>query len=505
MLKNKKKVTTRRKRKDENKKEKTRKLKITDKFDIGGEEELNVALKFFFLLLNRNSGMNLYDFCLQLIEFVMSNKNHWHYLIYSPNSIHFLNIFQKVFITIDEWESRIPLESLLFLSEIIFKSMDSFNGYEIVVKNIITKIANYNVRLLKDELNSDKIKTRIWFALLRFYKDIEDSKIDAVDAIENAKALLAKLNQLDEQEGIPIEEIERQSIVLPWVSFEEWITKEALEVFSKDLDLEVNILHTRTKFDIIKKEIKIKEDKKERVPSELLDKMLTFGLFFFTSIFAMFDNDTNPQKDKNLLLECLRCGRKAMSKTSFKGFFMMFRYFYIKQDLLRIKGQKINNTLFSALYERAYLTNMMRDSFDRCKKLYNISNDFFIEGCLSQTIFDFVQNEENNKRIIKEINEGIFGGNEWTENIFLSNIDEHIKEVVLIFKKMMCLMINFINPHNITYTWTLSTPESFCSVFGFLFRLQSWISIILWWYYTTQKADKIKALETFKDLFMLIP
>lgn len=111
---------------------------------------------------------------------------------------------------------------------------------------------------------------------------------------------------MDAQEGIPTEEIERQSIVLPWVSFEECITKETLDMFSKDLDLEVSILHTRTKFDAIKKEIKSREDKKEKVPAELQDKMLTFGLFFFSSIFAMFDDDSNQQKDKNLLLECLR-------------------------------------------------------------------------------------------------------------------------------------------------------------------------------------------------------
>ena len=86
-----------RKREDENKKEKVRKLKITEKFDIGGEEELNLAMKEFFLLIYRNSGMNLYDFWLQLVEFVLSNKNHWQYLIYSPNSSHFLNIFQKVY------------------------------------------------------------------------------------------------------------------------------------------------------------------------------------------------------------------------------------------------------------------------------------------------------------------------------------------------------------------------------------------------------------------------
>ena len=369
---------------------------------------------------------------------------------------------------------------------------------------MISKIANFNVRLLKDELSNDKIKTRIWFALLRFYKDIEDSKIDAVDSIEKAKALLTKLNQLDAHEAIPIEEIERQSIVLPWVSFEECITKETLDIFSKDLDLEVNILQTRTKFDLLKKEIKDKEEKKEKISPELQDKMLTLGLFFFSSIFEMFDDESTQQKDKNLLLECLRWGRKAISKASFKGFFMIFRYLYIKQDLLRIKGQKINTTLFSALFERSYLTNIIKDSFDRCKKLFKISNDFFIEGCLSQTIFDYVHEENINKRIIRELNEGIFGGNEWTENVFMGNIDEHIKEIILIFKKMMCLMANFINPQNITYIWTLSTSDSFNSVLGFLLRLQSWIAIILWWYHSRQSNDVEKALVGYKDLFMLI-
>lgn len=298
-------------------------------------------------------------------------------MIYYPNSINFLTIFQKIYITIDDWENRIPFESLLFLSEIICRSQEGYNGYDLVIQKVISKIANFNTRYFKDELRNDKTRARICFSLLHFFKEIENNKLLAVEIIEKAKSLLLKLADSNDAEQSQAEEQEKDAIVLPWVSFEECITREKLDVFSKELDLEVNILHTKKKFTAVKNEIKEQEKKKQEVSTELEEKMLTMGLFFITSLFNMIEDDSNQQKDKNLLLDCLRCTRKAFSKASFKGFFMMFRYMFIKLDLLRMKGPKLNTTLFSVMFERSDLTKFIKDSYDRLKGLYSLNKDFF--------------------------------------------------------------------------------------------------------------------------------
>ena len=39
---------------------------------------------------------------------------------------------------------------------------------------------------------------------------------------------------------------------------------------------------------------------------------------------------------------------------------MMLRYFFIKLDLLRIKGQKLQATLYSTLFEETSLTDIVK-------------------------------------------------------------------------------------------------------------------------------------------------
>ena len=135
-------------------KNKTKKTKITDKFGIGGEDELNIALEKFFIFLYENRNMNLYEFWLLLVEFVLKNENHCQYLIYSPSSLSFLSIFQNAYITTDDWVNTIPLESWLFLAEIMLKSPNNVAGYQLVADDVISKVANYNMNKVARPNNS---------------------------------------------------------------------------------------------------------------------------------------------------------------------------------------------------------------------------------------------------------------------------------------------------------------------------------------------------------------
>ena len=92
-------------------------------------EEINSKLVEFFQLLFCMNGCNLYDFTLRFLEYPLLQSIQAQKLIYTPNSINFLNIFQKVYITIHEWERKMPLESLVFLSEIICKNGDFYYGF----------------------------------------------------------------------------------------------------------------------------------------------------------------------------------------------------------------------------------------------------------------------------------------------------------------------------------------------------------------------------------------
>lgn len=181
------------------------------------------------------------------------------------------------------------------------------------------------------------------------------------------------------------------------------------------------------------------EGRKERVPKNLEDDMLSIGLFFLKNIISMISDENNLQKDKDLLLECLRCVRKAFTKTSFRNFFLMFRYLLIKIDLIRTRGVKLQGTLFSKMFEKPYLVNILKDSYDRCKRLFTMNKKFFGEPSLSTSLFTFVKDPQNHHDIVKELNEYIFGGNECSENVFISNIAEHFKETTIVYKKMMNL------------------------------------------------------------------
>ena len=116
---------------------------------------------------------------------------------------------------------------------------------------------------------------------------------------------------------------------------------------------------------------------------------------------------------------------------------------------------------------------------------------------------DFVSMSKNHKKVIRELNENLFGGNESTENAFMSNIDEHIKETIVVYKSMMTLFLNLLNPQNITYMLTISSVDSFNIFLGMIIRLQLSIAYVLCWYYTTQKIDKEKALAGYKDFLLM--
>lgn len=121
-------------------------------------------------------------------------------------------------------------------------------------------------------------------------------------------------------------------------------------------------------------------------------------------------------------------------------------------------------------------------------------------------LYDNLKNPKIHEKIIKELNVNIFGGHKCTTDVFMSNISEHIKEVLMIYKKMMSLVINLFNPQNIAYISTLSSPDSFGIIFGFLVRIQTSIALLLAWYYTSVKgeSDDKKALEGYKDFFFMV-
>jgi hypothetical protein len=263
-------------------------------------------------------------------------------------------------------------------------------------------------------------------------------------------------------------------------------------------------LHTRTKFNQIKAEIKQLEAKKEKVHKNLEDDMLSIGLFFLRNIISMISDEANQQKDKDLLLECLRCVRKAFTKTSFRNFFFMFRYLFIKVDLIRTKGTKLQVTLFSKMFERPYLVNIIKDSYERCKRIYTMNKVFFKEPSLSTSIFDFVKEPENHRKTVKELNEYFFGGNECSENMFLSNINEHFKEAIIVYKKMMNLCINFINPQNLSYMMTLTGVDGFNIVMGLLVRLQISIAYLHCWYHIAILGQTENALDGYIDFFKML-
>jgi hypothetical protein len=43
------------------------------------------------------------------------------------------------------------------------------------------------------------------------------------------------------------------------------------------------------------------------------------------------------------------------------------------------------------------------------------------------SIFEYIQSNGNNDKLVKELNEKIFGGDESTEAVFMENIDQNIK------------------------------------------------------------------------------
>lgn len=196
--------------------------------------------------------------------------------------------------------------------------------------------------------------------------------------------------------------------------------------------------------------------------------------------------------------------RKIFAKSSFKIFFIMFRYLMIKLDVIRIKNIKLQDTLFPTLFEDPNLMYIIKDAFDRFKPIHEKTKEFLESPSLSTTIFDFVSDEKNQEFVEKDLNYNFFGGNQATEKVFKENVTTHFKEAILGLKKMMNLMLNFLNPQNLTYMTTVGSVDGFIIALGLLVRIQYSIAYLVCWYYTTHEKDDFKALLGYKDFFSLI-
>ena len=206
------------------------------------EEEVHDILVNIFEMIKNMNGCNLYDFILNFIEFPLRRKLEAQKLIYTPNSINFYNLFQKVYITWNGWEKTLPLESLVFLTEITCRNTDFYYGYGFVRDKLFDSIHYYNPQVMEEQGLEESLQVRVWYLLSKYFKDVTHQKIEAVELIEKAQKILLNIKKRVISGTEDYEEIEYESIVLPWVSFQEWITQEKLISLWKDLEMEVDIL-----------------------------------------------------------------------------------------------------------------------------------------------------------------------------------------------------------------------------------------------------------------------
>ncbi|CAI2365186.1 unnamed protein product [Moneuplotes crassus] len=206
------------------------------------EENVHKLLVSLFEIINSMNGYNLYDFILNFLEFPLRNSYEAQKLIYTPNSLNFYNLFQKVYITLNDWEKSLPLESLVFLTEITCRNSDYYYGYFFIRDKLFDCIQFYNPKILQSQNFSESLQVRICYLLSKYFKDVTHQKIEAVELIEKAQKLLENIKKRVIQGTEEYEESEYESIVLPWVSFQECITQEKLISLWKDLEMEVDIL-----------------------------------------------------------------------------------------------------------------------------------------------------------------------------------------------------------------------------------------------------------------------
>ena len=568
-------------------KNKIKKVKITDKFWIGGEEELNIALEEFFTFLYENKSMNLYEFWLLLVEFVLKNKNHCQYLIYSPSSMSFLYIFQNAYITIDDWVNTIPLESWLFLAEIILKSPNNITGYQFVADDVISKIANYNINkvvkpnkinhgklllnhivyIVDDEHKQggidffdDRLSIRVLNILAYFYSEIDENKRMALKMVKKAFNLLWDKQDTNTDEN----DQESFSIILPWISFEQWITKEKLESFLKEVQMEVDIKYWKKisenapkldeeesepepEFDNIdldaegesglsQEEIeRLKAEREQRrlakkakrrlIKRQKVERNFTVGLFFLNKAFEIAEVESNQQKDKEKIKDCLKNCEDWFDGIYFKEYFMLYRFMLIKLDLLRLKGPKISSTLYPTILEQGIIYSNLKLLNKQLKPMYNISMAYFEDYSIKIDLVGYLTCKEHALHIAKELNEGVFGNDsEFLQN-FIQELNikgvkakrnkgkasssEHHIEALICFKQMMTLLINFINPHNIVYLQKANGNDSFHAVFGLMLKLQviiCWLSAwaVAWSGKQNSESPKENSYEFYSELVEML-
>ena len=187
--------------------------------EVANEQSLHLALKDFFLLLNSKNEINLYDFTLLILEFILNDNNNCKYLVYTPNSVNLLNIFQKVYVTLDKWVDNLSLQSLLFLAEIICKPNSNFHTYEFCTNTVLNKVTSYNTGLLTNNTLTPSQRVRIGLLIVYYYKDIEMNKIKAVEFVQKTKNLLKKYQETTNITDEASEDNKTPGIILPWVSF----------------------------------------------------------------------------------------------------------------------------------------------------------------------------------------------------------------------------------------------------------------------------------------------
>lgn len=85
-------------------------------------------------------------------------------------------------------------------------------------------------------------------------------------------------------------------IVLPWVSFGEWITFEKLDAYSKKIEQEVHILNAEKVLNSIRQEIEGKKENNQYSDDKYDEQILSIGIFFIKNVIQIVANPTS-QKD----------------------------------------------------------------------------------------------------------------------------------------------------------------------------------------------------------------
>ena len=410
----------------------------------------------------------------------------------------------------------------------------------ITVSNHNKSFSNLYIAIEENKQNEinifdDKFSIRLLNILAYFYSEIDENKRMALKIVKNAYSLLwdkLSTNTVDN-------DIENFPIILPWISFEQWITKEKLESYLKEVQMEVDIKYWKKisenapdikEIEELEKEIefgdspdadmdeddmslspeekeKLKEEREkkkqaqdakvEQIIRSKIERNYTVGLFFLNKAFEIAEIESNQQKDKEKITDCLKNCEDWFEGIYFKEYFMLFRFMLIKLDLLRLKGPKISSSLYPSILEQGIIYSNLKLLNKQLKSMYNISMSYFEDYSANIDLLKFLNCKADAMRIAKELNEGVFGNDpdfikQFIKDLNIKGIkakrnkgkvesgDHHI-EALLCYKQMMTLLINFINPHNIVYLQKASGVDSFHAIFGLMLKLQVIICLLSAW------------------------